>query len=244
VKPPYLDDDDDDDNGNEKDQKKEGADRFEAMLLSRMVKERVIFMSDEVNAETAKKVINQLLLLGSLDRKKPIFLFINSPGGEVYSGLAIFDMINFIEPEVVTIASGLVASMGTTILISGPKNRRFALPHSRLMIHQPWGGIRGAAADIDIQAQEILRLKEMTIDLLAEKTGQTKERIQKDINRNFWMNASEAKEYGLVDHVITSRRELYSILGIDPDAEDIGNGNKGPGKKSKNNNDTKNDTKT
>jgi ATP-dependent Clp protease, protease subunit len=234
VMPPYLDDDDDDDNGNEKDQKKEGNDRFEQMLLSRMVKERVIFMSDEVNSETAKKVINQLLLLGSMDRKRPILLFINSPGGEVYSGLAIYDMINFIEPEVVTIASGLVASMGTTILISGPKNKRFSLPHARMMIHQPWGGIRGAAADIDIQAQEILRLKELTIDILAEKTGQTKERIQKDINRNFWMSAQEAKDYGLVDHVITSRRELYTILGLDPDLDEPGNGNNRSTKKSKN----------
>lgn len=230
---PYLDDDDDDDNGNEKDQKKEGPDRFEAMLLSRMVKERIVFMSDEVNSETAKKVINQLLLLGSMDRKKPIFLFINSPGGEVYSGLAIFDMINFIEAPIVTIASGLVASMGTTILISGEKNKRFSLPHSRLMIHQPWGGIRGAAADIDIQAQEILRLKDMTIDILAEKTGQTREKIQKDINRNFWMSAQEAKEYGLVDHVITNRRELYTILGMDPDAEETPNGGKSSGKKNK-----------
>lgn len=232
MKPPYLDDDDDEDN--EKDQKKEGNDRFEAMLLSRMVKERIIFMSDEVNSETAKKVINQLLLLGSMDRKRPILLFINSPGGEVYSGLAIYDMINFIEPEVVTVASGLVASMGTTILISGQKNKRFALPHARLMIHQPWGGIRGAAADIDIQAQEILRLKELTIDILAEKTGQTKEKIQKDINRNFWMSAQEAKEYGLVDHVITSRRELYGILGLDPEAEEPGNGGRNSTKRSKN----------
>lgn len=231
---PYLDDDDDDENGNDKDPKKEGPDRFEAMLMSRMVKERVIFMSDEVNSETAKKVINQLLLLGSLDRKKPILLFINSPGGEVYSGLAIYDMINFIEPEVVTIASGLVASMGTTILISGVKNKRFALPHARLMIHQPWGGIRGAAADIDIQAQEILRLKDMTIGILAEKTGQTKEKIQKDINRNFWMSAQEAKEYGLVDHVITTRRELYDILGLDPDLDEATNGGKSAGKKAKN----------
>jgi ATP-dependent Clp protease, protease subunit len=211
---PYL---DDDDNGNEKDEKKNGPDRFEAMLMTRMIRERVILMSDEVNSDTAKKIMNQLLLLGSMDRKKPIFLFINSPGGEIYSGLAIYDMMNFVEPEVITIASGLVASMGTTLLVGGPKGRRFALPSSRLMIHQPWGGIRGAAADIDIQAQEILRLKELTVDILAEKTGQPREKIQKDINRNFWMSSTDAKEYGLVDHVISSRRELFEILELDPD---------------------------
>ncbi len=201
-----------DDNEPEEQKKSGDDDRFESLLLSKMVEERVIFMSEDVNAQSAKKVINQLLLLDATARGKPIHLFINSPGGEIYSGLAIFDMINFIESEVITIASGLVASMGTTILVSGQRKRRFALPNARLMIHQPWGGIRGAASDVDIQAQEILKLKDLTIGILAERTGQEKEKIEADINRNFWMSATEAKEYGLVDHVIASRQELTHIL--------------------------------
>jgi len=174
-------------------------------IYSRLLRERVIFLVGEVNDHTANLVIAQMLFLESENPDKDISLYINSPGGSVSSGLAIFDTMNFIKPDVSTLCMGLAASMGAFLLAAGKKEKRFALPNSRIMIHQPLGGARGQASDIEIQAKEILYLREQLNKILSERTGQTIQTIEKDTDRDFFMSSEQAKDYGLIDKVIATR---------------------------------------
>jgi ATP-dependent Clp protease protease subunit len=171
-------------------------------IYSRLLKDRIIFLGTAVDDEVANAVIAQLLFLEADDPDKEIHLYVNSPGGIVTAGLAIFDTMNYIRPPVSTICLGQSASMGALLLAAGAKGRRFALPHSRIMIHQPSGGFQGQATDIDIQAKEMLRLKESLNEILAKTTGQSIERIRVDTDRDFYMSGQQAKEYGLIDAVI------------------------------------------
>jgi ATP-dependent Clp protease protease subunit len=174
-------------------------------IYSRLLKERVIFMVGPVNDQMANLIVAQLLFLESENPDKDISLYINSPGGSVSAGLAIFDTMNFIKPDVSTLCTGLAASMGAFLLAAGTKGKRFSLPNSRIMIHQPSGGSQGQASDIEIQAKEILYLRERLNRILAERTGQTMEQIHKDTDRDRFMSGDEAAEYGLIDKVLTSR---------------------------------------
>ncbi len=171
-------------------------------IYSRLLKERIIFMGSEIDDNVANLVIAQLLFLEAEDHDKDISLYINTPGGVVSSGIAIYDTIQYIRSDISTICIGQAASMGALLLSAGAKKKRFALPHSRIMIHQPLGGAQGQATDIDIQAKEILRMRDMVNDILAKHTGQKIERIAKDSDRDFFMSAKEAKEYGIIDKVI------------------------------------------
>lgn len=174
-------------------------------IYSRLLKERVIFMVGPVNDQMANLIVAQLLFLESENPDKDISLYINSPGGSVSAGLAIFDTMNFIKPDVSTLCTGLAASMGAFLLAAGTKGKRFSLPNSRVMIHQPSGGSQGMASDIEIQAKEILYLRERLNRIMAERTGQTIEQIHKDTDRDRFMSADEAVEYGLIDQVLTTR---------------------------------------
>ncbi len=174
-------------------------------IYSRLLKERVIFLVGPVNDHTANLVVAQLLFLESENPDKDISLYINSPGGSVSAGLAIFDTMQFIKPDVSTLCTGLAASMGAFLLAAGAKGKRFSLPNSRIMIHQPLGGAQGQAADIEIQAREILYLRERLNHILADKTGQSIEQIQKDTDRDNFMSADQAVEYGMIDKVLTNR---------------------------------------
>ncbi len=174
-------------------------------IYSRLLKERVIFMVGPVHDQMANLIVAQLLFLESENPDKDISLYINSPGGSVSAGLAIFDTMQFIKPDVSTLCTGLAASMGAFLLASGAKGKRFSLPNSRIMIHQPSGGSQGQASDIEIQAKEILYLRERLNTILAERTGKTAEQIGKDTDRDNFMSAQEAAEYGLIDSVLTTR---------------------------------------
>ena len=174
-------------------------------IYSRLLKERVVFMVGEVNDQTANLVIAQLLFLESENPEKDISLYINSPGGSVSAGLAIYDTMQFIKPDVSTLCMGMAASMGAFLLAAGTKDKRFCLPNSRVMIHQPLGGARGQASDIEIQAREILYLRERLNKILSDRTGQTIETIAKDTDRDNFMSAEQAKEYGIIDQVIEKR---------------------------------------
>jgi ATP-dependent Clp protease protease subunit len=174
-------------------------------IYSRLLKERVIFMVGPVNDQMANLIVAQLLFLESENPDKDISLYINSPGGSVSAGLAIFDTMNFIKPNVSTLCTGMAASMGAFLLAAGEKGKRFSLPNSRIMIHQPSGGSQGQASDIEIQAKEILYLRERLNHILAERTGKTMEQIHKDTDRDRFMSGDEAAEYGLIDKVLTSR---------------------------------------
>jgi ATP-dependent Clp protease protease subunit len=174
-------------------------------IYSRLLKERVIFLVGPVNDQMANLIVAQLLFLESENPDKDISLYINSPGGSVSAGLAIFDTMNFIKPDVSTLCTGLAASMGAFLLAAGAKGKRFSLPNSRIMIHQPSGGSQGQASDIEIQAKEILYLRERLNRILAERTGQTMEQIHKDTDRDRFMSGDEAVEYGLIDKVLTNR---------------------------------------
>ena len=174
-------------------------------IYSRLLKERVVFLVGEVNDQTANVVIAQLLFLESENPEKDISLYINSPGGSVSAGLAIYDTMQFIKPDVSTLCMGMAASMGAFLLAAGAKGKRFSLPNSRVMIHQPLGGARGQASDIEIQAREILYLRERLNKILSERTGQTIETIAKDTDRDNFMSADQAQEYGLIDKVIDKR---------------------------------------
>jgi ATP-dependent Clp protease protease subunit len=174
-------------------------------IYSRLLKERVIFLVGPVNDQTANLVVAQLLFLESENPDKDISLYINSPGGSVSAGLAIFDTMQFIKPDVSTLCTGLAASMGAFLLAAGAKGKRFSLPNSRVMIHQPLGGAQGQATDIEIQAREILYLRERLNMILAEKTGQSIEQIAKDTDRDNFMSAEQAAEYGMIDKVLTHR---------------------------------------
>lgn len=172
-------------------------------IYSRLLRERIIYLGEAIDADYANLIVAQLLFLESEDPEKDIYIYINSPGGSVYSGLGIFDTINHVRPDVCTICMGLAASMGAFLLSAGTKGKRMSLPNSRIMIHQPLGGAQGQATDIEIQAKEILYLKKYLNDRLADHTSQPIERIQEDTERDFFMSAEEATEYGLIDKVIT-----------------------------------------
>jgi ATP-dependent Clp protease protease subunit len=174
-------------------------------IYSRLLRERVIFLVGPVNDQTANLVVAQLLFLESENPDKDISLYINSPGGSVSAGLSIFDTMQFIKPDVSTLCMGLAASMGAFLLAAGAKGKRFALPNSRIMIHQPSGGAQGQATDIEIQAREILKLRESLNKILAERTGQPLEKIRLDSERDFFMSGTEAKDYGLIDQVLDKR---------------------------------------
>jgi ATP-dependent Clp protease protease subunit len=176
-------------------------------IYSRLLKERVVFLVGPVDDPVANVVVAQLLFLESENPEKDINLYINSPGGNVSSGLAVYDTVQFIKPDVSTICVGLAASMGALLLAGGAKGKRYCLPHSRMMIHQPSGGAYGQATDIDIHAREILRLRERLNEVLAAHTGQPFEKISSDTERDNFMGAEEAVEYGLVDKVLTSRAD-------------------------------------
>jgi ATP-dependent Clp protease, protease subunit len=174
-------------------------------IYSRLLKERVVFLVGEVNDHMANLVIAQLLFLESENPEKEISLYINSPGGSVSAGMAIYDTMNFIKPDVSTLCMGMAASMGAFLLSSGAKGKRFVLPNSKVMIHQPLGGARGQATEIEIAAREIIKTREQLNKILAENTGQPLDRIENDTERDYYLSATEAKDYGLVDQVIAKR---------------------------------------
>jgi ATP-dependent Clp protease protease subunit len=177
-------------------------------IFSRLLKERIIFLPSYIEDEMANLVIAQLLFLEAEDPDKDVFLYVNSPGGSVTAGLAIYDTMQYIKPSVATICMGQAASMGALLLCAGAKGKRFALPHSRIMIHQPLAGVQGQATDIDIQAREILRIRDELNRILVVHTGQAVDRIRQDTDRDFFMTAEQAKEYGIVDDVIASHVPL------------------------------------
>ena len=171
-------------------------------IYSRLLKDRIIMLSGEINDAVASTVVAQLLFLEAEDPDKDIYLYINSPGGVITSGMSMYDTMNFIKPDICTICIGQAASMGAFLLSSGTKGKRYALPNSRIMIHQPLGGAQGQATDIQIQAKEIQRMKNSLNKMLAEQTGQELSKIEKDTDRDFFMSANEAQEYGLIDKVL------------------------------------------
>ncbi len=177
-------------------------------IYSRLLKDRIIFMGTAINDDVANLLIAQMLFLESEDPDKDINLYINSPGGVVTSGLAVYDTMQYIKPDVTTVCIGQAASMGALLLAAGAKRKRYALPHARIMIHQPMGGFQGQASDIAIQAKEILRMKDALNEILVRHTGKSMEDVQKDTDRDNFMSGMEAKAYGIVDHVITNRDDL------------------------------------
>lgn len=193
---------DDDDEGEE-----EGADNNQPPLMEKMLKTRTILLSGQINKDLAERVVRQLLLLED-SSDEPIRVFIDSPGGDADAGYAILDMIRFVKPDVYTIGMGLVASAGALILLSSPKELRLGLPNSHYLIHQPLSGIRGVATDIEIHAREIERMRVRINTLISEETGQPLDKVEQDTDRDFWMNATEAHEYGLISKIVTNRSEL------------------------------------
>jgi ATP-dependent Clp protease, protease subunit len=174
-------------------------------IYSRLLRERIVFLVGPVNDQTANVVVAQMLFLESENPDKEIFLYINSPGGSVSAGLSVYDTMQFIKPDVSTLCMGMAASMGAFLLAAGTKGKRLALPNSRIMIHQPSGGAQGQASDIEIQAREILKLRESLNQILADRTGQSLDKIKADSERDYFMSAPEAKDYGLIDQVIEKR---------------------------------------
>jgi len=177
-------------------------------IYNRLLKDRIIFLGSEVRDENANAICAQMLLLTAEDPEKDIFLYINSPGGSVTAGMAIYDTMQFVPNDVATVAMGLAASMGQFLLSSGAKGKRYALPHARVMMHQPLGGIGGTASDIKIQAEQILYIKRELAKLIAEQTGQSVETIERDSDRDRWFTSQAALEYGLVDHVVRSANDV------------------------------------
>lgn len=176
-------------------------------IFSRLLKDRIVFIGSEINDAVANVVIAQLLFLESENPETPVYLYINSPGGHVTSGLAIYDTMQYVKPEVSTICIGQAVSMAAVLLASGAKGKRYALPHSRVMIHQVLGGVQGKASDIEIHAREIVRVKEQLNSILEKHTGQTLERITSDTERDYFMTANNSVDYGIVDAIITEREE-------------------------------------
>ncbi|HYA28770.1 MAG TPA: ATP-dependent Clp endopeptidase proteolytic subunit ClpP [Acidobacteriota bacterium] len=176
-------------------------------IYSRLLKDRIVFLGSVVTDDVANLITAQFLFLESEDPERDIFFYINSPGGSVTAGLAIYDTMQYVRPQISTVCVGQAASMGAVLLAAGAKSKRFALPHSRIMIHQPLGGFQGQAADIDIQAREILRMREELNNILTKHTGQSLKKIEKDTDRDMFMNGKQAQEYGLVDEVIAARPE-------------------------------------
>ena len=177
-------------------------------MFQLLLKERIVFLGSEVNDQVANYLTAQMLYLEGEDPDKEIWLYINSPGGSVTAGMAIYDTMQFIQPDVATICMGLGASMGQFLLCAGAKDKRFSLPHARIMMHQPLGGIQGQAADIAIQAEQMIYTKRLMAEKIAEHSGQTVEQIEQDSERDRWFTAEQAKEYGLIDHVIVKRGEI------------------------------------
>lgn len=173
-------------------------------IYSRLLKERIIFLGEDVNPHTANLVVAQMLFLAAEDAKKDIIFYINSPGGSVYDGMAIYDTMQYVKNDVQTVGIGLQASMGAFLLSSGTKGKRMVLPHSKVMIHQPSSGTRGKVTDMEIDLKESLKVKHLLNEILAKNTGQPFKRIQEDAERDYWMSAEEAKKYGLVDKIITT----------------------------------------
>ncbi len=189
-----------------------GADQLPGGLddsvYNRLLKERIIFLGSEVNTQIANRICAQLLLLSAEDQDRDISLYINSPGGSVYDGMAIYDTMQFIKNDVATIALGMAASMGQMLLCAGTRGKRYALPHARIMMHQASGGIGGTAADIAIQAEQMIYTKRLMQELIAQHTGQTIEQIELDGDRDRWFTAEQAREYGFIDHVITATSQV------------------------------------
>lgn len=183
-------------------------------IFSRLLKDRIIFLGSPIDDADANLIIAQLIFLEAEDPEKDIHIYINCPGGSVTAGLAIYDTMCYIKPNVETICMGQAASMGALLLAAGTKGKRFALPHARIMLHQPLGGVQGQATDIDIQAKEILRMREEINRILVTHTGQPLEKIQRDTDRDFFMSAQQAKEYGLIDEVIVSRAGIPVPAGV------------------------------
>ena len=177
-------------------------------IYSRLLKDRIIFLGTAMNDEVANLIIAQLLFLESEDPDKDINFYINSPGGMVTAGLAVYDTMQYIKPDITTVCIGQAASMGAVLLAAGTKNKRYSLPNSRILIHQPMGGFQGQASDIEIQAKEILRMKDRLNQILVKHTGKVLDDIQKDTDRDFFMSGEEARNYGLIDHVIANRDDL------------------------------------
>ena len=177
-------------------------------IYSRLLKDRIVFIGTPIDDVIANLIIAQILFLNMEEPGKDINIYINSPGGSVTAGLAIYDTMRFVKCDVATYCLGQAASMGAVLLAAGSKGKRYALPNARVMIHQPWGGVQGTASDIHIQAKEILKLKEQINKILVEHSGQPLDRIEKDTDRDYFMSAEEAKNYGIVDHVVTNRMEV------------------------------------
>jgi ATP-dependent Clp protease protease subunit len=180
-------------------------------IYSRLLKDRIIFLGTAMNDEVANLLIAQLLFLESEDPDKDINFYINSPGGLVTAGMAVYDTMQYIKPDITTVCIGQAASMGAVLLTAGAKGKRYSLPNSRILIHQPMGGFQGQASDIAIQAKEILRMKDTLNQILVKHTGKELEQLQKDTDRDFFMTGQEAKEYGIIDHVITNRDDLDKL---------------------------------
>jgi len=180
-------------------------------IYSRLLKDRIIFLGSPMSDEIANLLIAQLLFLESEDPDKDINFYINSPGGLVTAGMAVYDTMQYIKPDIATVCIGQAASMGALLLTAGAKNKRYSLPNSRILIHQPMGGFQGQASDIEIQAKEILRMKDTLNKILKIHTGRALEQIQSDTDRDFFMTGQEAKEYGLIDHVIVNRDDLNNL---------------------------------
>jgi ATP-dependent Clp protease protease subunit len=177
-------------------------------IYSRLLKDRIIFLGSAMNDEVANLLIAQLLFLESEDPDKDINFYINSPGGLVTAGLAVYDTMQYIKPDIVTVCIGQAASMGALLLTAGAHGKRYSLPNARILIHQPMGGFQGQASDIEIQAKEMLRMKEGLNQILVQHTGKTMDSIQRDTDRDYFMSAQEAKAYGIIDHVIANRQDL------------------------------------
>ncbi|MBU6213438.1 MAG: ATP-dependent Clp protease proteolytic subunit [Actinomycetales bacterium] len=191
-----------------------GAGRFDDFLYERLLKERIIFLASEVEDQMANAICAQMLLLAAEDPEKDIYLYINSPGGSVSAGMAIYDTMQFIKNDVATVSMGLAASMGQFLLCAGAKGKRYSLPHARIMMHQPSGGIGGTASDIRIQAEQMIYTKNKMAELIAHHTGQGVEQITSDSDRDRWFTADEAKEYGFIDHVVSSARDVAGSGGM------------------------------
>ncbi len=180
-------------------------------IYSRLLKDRIVFIGTSIDDNVANLMVAQLLFLESEDPEKDIYIYINSPGGVVTAGLAIYDTMQYIRPKVATVCVGQAASMGALLLAAGADGKRYSLPNSRILIHQPLGGAQGQATDIDIQAKEILRMREMLNGILSKHTGQTMKKIASDTDRDFFMSGDQAKEYGMVDHVIEKNEQIISL---------------------------------
>jgi ATP-dependent Clp protease, protease subunit len=192
-------------------------------IFSRLLKDRIVILGTPINDQIANLLVAQLLFLASEDPDRDINFYINSPGGQVYSGMAVYDTMQYIQPNVATICVGLAASMGSLLLTAGEKGKRAALPNSRIMIHQPLGGAQGQASDIEIQAREILKIRKLLFDILVQHTGQPLEKIERDADRDYFLDPFEAKEYGLIDNVLQNHRGKPSQpLAQQPTVEDEG----------------------